>query len=230
MAQQINYHYLLIVLLVIGLASIFSSGTITGEAFYRDSGYGYGGYGGGFFGFGGYGFNFQDLYSQYGSFIDAILFLLIFLGVGKGIFKKHFGDGGTAAYTGIGLFLAFSLLLWEQRTGFYLLEQFGPLVLTLFIVIIFLWAFKLLNSTGLHLVPTICLVYLVFYFFLIFWFDTLFSQKITGALGSGGISGFGRGIGQFLVGEVGTVIAFIAGVVLLISVGSALWGKVRKKT
>jgi len=176
MATDINYHHLLLVLLLIGLAGYVSSGTITGEAFYRDSGYGYG-YGG-FSPFGGFGFNFTELYAQYSSFIDAIIFLIVFLGIGKGIFKKHFKEGGTAAYTGIGLFLAFALLLWEERTGFYLLEQFGPLVALLFIIVVFMLAFKWIQHSGLGIIPAFCLAYLVFYFFATSWKETILGRKI----------------------------------------------------
>lgn len=147
-----------------------------GALVYRDAGYGYG-YGGGFFG--GFGFfQFGDLYHTYGYIIDAALFLLIFLGVGKGVFKKHFGEGGTPVYTGIGFFLAFALLLWEENHGVYLLEQFGPFVVVLFLAVFMLWALRWIQQSGFGWLPTLSGAYLFFWLFLTAWKESYIGRKL----------------------------------------------------
>ncbi|MEK6839865.1 MAG: hypothetical protein AABX72_02915, partial [Nanoarchaeota archaeon] len=152
---------ILVVVLLLLIIAFFGSlqyEQLTGKLVYRDSWYGgYSGTGGWF------GFSFSDIYAQHGYIIDAALFLLIFLGVGKGLFTKHFAEGGTAVYVGIGIFLAFALLLWEERSGIYLLESFGPLVVVLFVLVLLAWAFRWMKQAGMNAIPLICIGYLVFY-------------------------------------------------------------------
>ena len=103
---------------------------------------------------------------MYEKILDAVLFLLLFLGVGKGVLKKHFGEGGTAVYTGLGLFFAFALLLWEERTGFYLLVELGPIAVLFAILIVIVWAYKMLkgHEFGFWWIPLLCWGYLAFYY------------------------------------------------------------------
>ena len=165
--------FMMVLLLLIAFFGTLQYEKLTGKLVYRDSGYGYLG-GSGLFG----GFSFSDIYAQQGYLIDAALFLLIFLGAGKGIFKKHFAEGGTAVYTGIGIFLAFALLLWEERSGIYLLEQFGSFVVILFLLVLFAWVFQWMKSAGMSLFPLICLIYLIFYWGFSEWSSTMFGWRI----------------------------------------------------
>ena len=165
---------MVILLLVIAFFGSLQYEKLTGNLVYRDTWYGYGGGGMGWFG----GFSFSDIYARHGYIIDAGLFLLIFLGVGKGIFKKHFAEGGTAVYTGIGIFLAFALLLWEERSGIYLLEQFGSLVVVLFVLVLFVWVFQWMKSAGMSVIPLLCIGYLVFYWGIYEGRRTMFGEKI----------------------------------------------------
>ncbi len=153
----------LILFLAITLLIILSITRIpqpTGAAYYYDYGYG----GGGFIGLG----SFSDIYYSYGYIIDTVIFLIIFLGIGRGLFKKHFGEGGTSVYTGIGLFLAFALLLWEERTGIHLLEEFGGFVLVFFVIILTVGVYKWLKMAGASTPWSIALMIIGFLFILFF--------------------------------------------------------------
>ncbi len=155
-------HYLVLGLVIIAAVLIAQHGDVSGALIYQDYQYGYSG---GYSGYGGFGgFQFGEIYSRYGYLIDAALFLLIFLGVGKGIFQEHFKSGGTAVYTGIGLFLAFALLLWEERTGVFLLERFGGFVVLLFVLVLVVWGYHWLEHAGLGVVGSLAVIYLVLYF------------------------------------------------------------------
>ncbi len=170
--QNKDWMIVIATLLVLALAAKAGYDEISGKLIYQDYGYG-GGFLGGF-----NWFNFSSLYASYGYIIDAALFLLIFLGVVKGVFKKHFGEGGTAAYIGIGIFLAFALLLWEEKTGFFLLQEFGPFVMLLFSLVLCVGAYKWLHGAGLWWLPTLCLGYLIFYYVFYQPGSTLISDKL----------------------------------------------------
>lgn len=122
-------------------------------------------------------FNLFDFGSRFGSgdqivgwyennsgWFDFFIFLIIFLGLGRAVFGEHFkGAGGQGVYIGIGLFLAFSLLIWEQKSGFSLIGNFGIWALLIFIIIIIFYVFKLIfNVTGSGLL-TLSITYIVVY-------------------------------------------------------------------
>lgn len=196
---------MVILLLVIAFFGSLQYEQLTGKLVYRDSWYGgYSGYGGGWF-----GFSFSDIYAQHGYIIDAALFLLIFLGVGKGLFTKHFAEGGTAVYVGIGIFLAFALLLWEERSGVYLLEAFGPLVVVLFALVLLAWAFRWTKNAGMNAIPILCIGYLVFYWGLYGGTRSMYAQKIADFLASISLSE--------------DLISFLGHVALLVLVGYIVW-------
>lgn len=155
-------HLAIFFLLVLAGIFLLFADHPTGDVVYRNYGQSPGG--GGFGGF----FSFQDLYYQYGYLFDTAIFLLIFLGLGKSIFTKRFGESGTSIYTGIGLFLAFALLLWEERTGIYLLESGGPFALIIFVVLILVGIFLALKSAGASTLWSVLLILLAFVFFLFF--------------------------------------------------------------
>lgn len=82
-------------------------------------------------------YNIADIYESYSSWIDFFLFLLIFLGLGQSILGEHFkAQGGKAVFVGLGIFLAFALLLWEQQTGFSLVKNLGPYAFTVFLLLL----------------------------------------------------------------------------------------------
>ncbi len=169
-----EFHWLHVVslFLLIMVAGFLSQGNLTGGAFYRDYGDGYGAGGFNFFGYGGYGgfgyFNFSEMYYQYASLIDAVIFLVIFLSLGKSIFGEHFKES-KGVYIGIGLFLTMSLLLWEERTGFSLVERFGPFVFFIFLIVLIFYVFKWIKEAGAGALFAAAVAYLIFFFFVSSW-------------------------------------------------------------
>ena len=120
--------------------------------------------------------NILDFYSQYGSYIDMIIFLMIFLGVAKSVFSKHFQEGGKTIYVGIGIFLSLALLLFEERQGFRLLTEFGPFVVFL-IIALFLYGLAVaLYRSGKGGIFAVAAGYLVLYFFVFNWYRDYFEN------------------------------------------------------
>jgi len=76
--------------------------------------------------------NFLDIYSSFGIYIDAVIYMLIFLGLGKMVFgakeKEH--PGYRSIYIGLALMLTIGLLLFQGTRGFSILELFGPWTVT----------------------------------------------------------------------------------------------------
>lgn len=165
-SRVIPWTYVTLVLLAVAFAGFFGQQTLSGATVYQDYGYGgYGGYGGSyglgdFLGYGGY--SIAALYSQYHVFIDAILFLLIFLGLGKAFLLEHFKKGGTALYIAVGLALTLGLLLWEERTGFSIIYNLGPISIIALLVALYVWIKQATKShlwaTGLTLALLLLLI------------------------------------------------------------------------
>jgi len=173
--MEVKHIHIFIVLSLIALVGIAMNNQYTGRVYYRD----YGGYYGGFNFFDFTFFNLSDLYYQYGSIIDAVIFLIIFLGLGMEIFGKKFtGSGGRAIYIGVGLFLTFSLVLWEEANNIRLLELFGPFVLIILLIIIAFIAYKYIKELGVGGFEAVAITYLVFYIIFKNW-DTLYGYYIN---------------------------------------------------
>ena len=139
--SRFAFAFAVVALFLLVLLADADRDALTGAVVYRDSYYGGSG-------FGLWGFSFSDIYYTYGYVVDAVIFLLIFLGVGKAVFKKHFGEGGTAVYVGLGLLLAFALLLWEERSGIYLLESFGRFAMVFLFLLLAVGIFSWMKGAG----------------------------------------------------------------------------------
>ena len=148
-----NKLILLILLFIIGY---FSSGFTGNAIYYRNFGYGSGGFQ-----------NFGMVYQEYGTMIDAAIFLIIFLGLVQSVLKDHFKNA-KGIYIGLGLFLTFALVLFEERTGMSLLVNFGPVVLLIFLGIIVVFANKALREhANMGALPSLALIYIFLWIFLI---------------------------------------------------------------
>ena len=126
-----------LVLIAVALVGFFfqPSDGISGALVYRD--YGYGGYGGssGYYGgssFFGYGMDVTSFYEQYHVWIDAIIFLAIFLSIGKAVFMSHFNTGGKALYIAVGVALTIGLMIWEEQRNFFIIYKLGPVGMFVF--------------------------------------------------------------------------------------------------
>lgn len=122
-----------LVFLAIAVVGLFLQPSIdpTGALVYRDYSYGgYGGYGSsysgssyGSFGYG--GMTASAFYQEYSIYIDAIIFLIIFLSIGKAVFLDHFKAGGKSLYIALGLGLTLALMIWEEQRGFSIIYEAG---------------------------------------------------------------------------------------------------------
>ena len=74
--------------------------------------------------------------NQLTAYIDAVIFLLIFLGVGKSVFMDHFKSGGKAVYVAVGLALTLGLMMWEERMNRSLISELGPWGLAILVIVI----------------------------------------------------------------------------------------------
>ena len=135
----ISVTFVLLAIAIVGFFTQSETG-VTGALVYRD--YGYGGYGGGYGGgsyYGGgfgYGLTITEFYQSYAAYIDAVIFLLIFLGVGKSIFMDHFKSGGKAVYVAVGLALTLGLMMWEERENRSIISELGPWGLAILVIIV----------------------------------------------------------------------------------------------
>ena len=174
------WHVAVIVLAILLFLLLRTS--MTGGVRYRDYGRGYGGFD--FFGLS--FFSFSDIYANYGFVIDAVIFLMIFLGLTQSVFKERFKES-RGLYIGMGLFLSFALLLWEENTGTSLLFEFGPFVFFGFIVLLIFVCYRWLHAEfGLGLWTSLALLYLVLFFFFL---KTAFFPNAIGWLQSRGWPG-----------------------------------------
>jgi len=85
-------------------------------------------------------------YAQYGTFIDMVIYFLIFLGVAQmSLLNKFQGKGGKLIVVGIGVALAISLSVWGAANNFGI-KNFGPLAGIIFFVLIFVAFFNIMRS------------------------------------------------------------------------------------
>ncbi|MDP4012681.1 MAG: hypothetical protein Q8R00_03705 [Candidatus Nanoarchaeia archaeon] len=91
----------------------------------------------------GSGFDFESIYDKYHLFIDAIIFGFIFFGLGSMVFKE---ESHKPLYIGIGLFMTASLLLFEARQNFKLLDIAGPWAVTVLIILCGLLVFRIVKD------------------------------------------------------------------------------------
>jgi len=113
-------------------------------------------------------------YENNSGWFDFFIFLVVFLGLGRAVFGEHFkGAGGKGVYIGIGVFLAFSLLIWEQKSGFSLIGNFGIWALLIFIIIVLFFVYKLIHQISGSSLFSISLAYILLYIFFLMldrWF------------------------------------------------------------
>ena len=88
-------------------------------------------------------FNLIEFYFNHPYEIDFFIFLIIFLGLTKSVFKKQFKKEGNLMTVGVSIALAFGLVFWEYNTGKFLLGygSIGILFLVLIIFVALLWPF-----------------------------------------------------------------------------------------
>ena len=63
-----------------------------------------------------------QLYKDNQTIIDFVIYLFIFAGLAKAIFKKSFSEGHAPLTIGLSLALALGIILWQSRTGVSFIE------------------------------------------------------------------------------------------------------------
>ena len=114
------------------------------------------------------------IYENYSLFIDAVLYLLLFLGLTQLIYVKAYGKKeGKLVAIAIGLMLTFAMALMESRTGFRLgsLMPIGAIIL---IFVLFILLFNLFQGVFNDSVASFSLAFLIMYGFLMSTFKPLY--------------------------------------------------------
>ena len=87
-----------------------------------------------------------SFYMLYRQFIDAVIYLMLFLSLGQIAFLKVFKDNKKEAKMvaiAIGLALTVSMMILESNTGFYL-GQLAPIALIIFLIVLAMLLYTLL--------------------------------------------------------------------------------------
>lgn len=120
------------------------------------------------------GTNVGKIYETYSLFIDAVLYLLLFLGLAQLIYVKAYGKKeGKLIAIAIGLALTFAMALMESNTGFRLgsLMPIGAIVL---MFVLFILLYNLFNGIFNDAGASFSLSFLIMYAFLISMFKPLY--------------------------------------------------------
>ncbi|MGV8086523.1 MAG: hypothetical protein ACP5N1_02745, partial [Candidatus Woesearchaeota archaeon] len=89
-----------------------------------------------------------NFYLRYFAFIDAVVYLILFLSLAQLVFTKVYKDNVKEAKMiaiAIALALTFAMAMLEMRTGFYL-GQLAPVALIIFLCVIAILLFNLFQS------------------------------------------------------------------------------------
>ena len=109
-------------------------------------------------------FDFSLFYDNYFAIIDFAVYFFFFLGAAKTTLERRFpGRGGTAVITSLAFVLSFSLAITETQMGFNL-RSFGPLAGTVFVGIITVFIYHILNNAVLSKNLSASLAYILMYF------------------------------------------------------------------
>ena len=92
--------------------------------------------------------NFPSFYEASWPFIDALVFVLIFVGLARAVFEKRFpGRGGKAMIVGVGLSLAIGMVWAEVEYGFSL-KSFGPMAAGIVLLLLLTMLFQVGRTMG----------------------------------------------------------------------------------
>lgn len=138
------------------------------------------------------GLDIPGWYSQFSTIIDAIVFLIIFIGLAQVTLGKRFGDtrGAKAIVVGVGIALTLALVITEHEMNFSL-AQFGPFAAGIFILLAASLLFYLLKTLGVGGVASFSTSYVIVYFLLRAVVPNFFGYIHTNAPGLHGLIALG---------------------------------------
>ena len=109
------------------------------------------------------GVNLEQTYDDYSSFIDLILYLLLFVPLSLHTLGRHFeGRHGRMVSIAVGLMLSLGLFLMESTMGFDI-RSFGPLAALLLINAVGFIVFLSLRRLGTHTLSATCTTIVLVY-------------------------------------------------------------------
>lgn len=135
------------------------------------------------------GINIASFYLNYYSFIDGLVFLILFLSVAQVVFKKVYKDNQKEAKMvaiAIALALTISMIVLEMNTGFNI-GQLAPVSLMVFLIVLAVLLYNLMlglfplkegQKVSMH---SAALTYLIIYGLLVVPFGTLYKWIQTNA-------------------------------------------------
>ncbi len=101
---------------------------------------------------------FPNFYESSWPLVDAIVFLLIFVGLARVVFEKRFpGQGGKAMIMGVGLALSLGMVFAEVQYGFSL-KTFGPMAAGIVLLLMCFMLFHVGKAFGFSTGGSIALV------------------------------------------------------------------------
>ena len=108
--------------------------------------------------------NITQTYDHYSGLIDLFIYILIFVGLAQAILARHYGGtGGHAVAIGVGLCLAFAMLLAEEAFNFNL-KSFGPFAAMLIVLLLGITMFGLLHGAGMSKTASASTAYVAIFF------------------------------------------------------------------
>jgi hypothetical protein len=106
----------------------------------------------------------EDIYNQWGTYVDFILFMFLFIPLAQVSLGKHFtGRPGKMVAVTVGLMLSLGLAVME-RTMKFNLRSFGPVAALLAMAGVGLVIFITLKHLGVHAVTAAAIAYIMMYF------------------------------------------------------------------
>jgi len=110
------------------------------------------------------GIDISSTYDAYSSFIDFVIYAILFVGISQATLGKRFqGRGGKAVVSAIGMVLALGLAISERTLGFNL-RSFGPLAAGLFIFLVGFCLYLAIKTMGVGGVSAGSIALVVTYF------------------------------------------------------------------
>jgi len=102
---------------------------------------------------------FPNFYETSWPLVDALVFLLIFVGLARVVFEKRFpGQGGKAMIMGVGLALSLGMVFAEVQYGFSL-KTFGPMAAGIVLMLMCFMLFHVGKAFGFSTGGSIALVF-----------------------------------------------------------------------
>ena len=93
------------------------------------------------------GIDVASTYTNYSTFIDALLYFLFFIGIAQFALSKQFeGRGGKAVIIAFGLALSVGITVWTSSVGFVLGDRLGPIAAAIFMLIFFIFIIKIFKG------------------------------------------------------------------------------------